>query len=68
LSLISDLNYGGTYRVKVADRLYQGQYMTCATCHDVHNRMNQDDPAAAANYLVLAPQKDSALCLTCHIK
>ena len=63
-----ELNYGGTYQVKVADRLYQGQYMTCATCHDVHNRMNQDDPAAAANYLVLAPQADSALCLTCHIK
>ena len=62
------LNYQGDYQVKVVDRLYQGQYMTCATCHDVHNRMNADEPTASANYLVLATQTDSALCLTCHIK
>ena len=59
---------GNGFGMKVVDRLYQGQYMTCATCHDVHNRMNEDEPAASANYLVLAPQADSALCLTCHIK
>lgn len=65
----SNLKYiSNDYQVKVVDRLYQGQYMTCATCHDVHNKMNADDPAAIANYLVLSPQKDSALCLTCHIK
>jgi hypothetical protein len=62
------LNYGDRYQVRVVDRLFQGQYMTCATCHDVHNKLNADDPAAAMNYLVLAPQRDSALCLTCHIK
>jgi hypothetical protein len=61
-----------TYQIKVADRLYVdpsdgSRYMTCATCHDVHNRKNADLPASP-NYLVLAPQKDSALCLTCHIK
>ncbi len=56
------------YGIKVVDRLYQGQYMTCATCHDVHNKMNADSSTQAANYLVLAPQKDSQLCLTCHIK
>ena len=56
------------FAIKVVDRLYQGQYMTCATCHDVHNRMNEDTLTASANYLVLAPQQDSQLCLTCHIK
>jgi hypothetical protein len=30
--------------------------------------MNADSSTQAANYLVLAPQKDSQLCLTCHIK
>jgi len=67
------LNYGGTYQIKVADRLYVdpvsgSRYMTCATCHDVHNKKNQDTTSQLINYLVLAPQKDSALCLTCHIK
>ncbi len=62
------LNYGGRFQVRVVDRLYQGQIMTCATCHDVHNKLNADDAAAVVNYLVLAPQRDSALCLTCHIK
>lgn len=68
------LVYAGTnYNIKVADRLYSdpstgARYMTCATCHDVHNRKNSDLPTAPANYLVLAPQADSALCLTCHIK
>lgn len=68
----TNLTFGGTYNIRVADRLYTDpstntRYMTCATCHDVHNRKNQD-VAGATNYLVLAPQKDSALCLTCHIK
>jgi len=65
------LTFGGTYNIRVSDRLYKDpstnvRYMTCATCHDVHNKKNQD--TGATNYLVLAPQKDSALCLTCHIK
>ena len=61
------------YGIKVADRLYQdpasgSRFMTCATCHDVHNKKNADLVSATANYLVLSPQKDSALCRTCHIK
>lgn len=60
--------FGNPYEIRVIDRLYQGQYMTCATCHDVHNKMNADEPSAAMNYLVLSPQRDSSLCLTCHIK
>jgi cytochrome c553 len=69
-----DLTYSNnTWGIKVADRLYTdpadgARYMTCATCHDVHNKKNMDTTAQSANYLVLAPQKDSALCLTCHIK
>ena len=58
----------------IKSRLYVPSYaaskgvMTCASCHDVHNRKNADDPTLGLTYLVLAPQKDSALCLTCHIK
>jgi hypothetical protein len=64
---------GNKFNVKVSDRLYvlptdgTKAYMTCATCHDVHNKKNAD-LATDPNNLVLAPQKDSALCLTCHIK
>ncbi|KAB0671468.1 cytochrome C [Oryzomonas sagensis] len=69
---IRKADQGLTYRdnpanIKVADRLYNGSIMTCATCHDVHNKKNLQG-AETMNYLVLAPQKDSALCLTCHIK
>jgi hypothetical protein len=69
----NDLVYtNNTWGIKVQDRLYTdptdgARYMTCATCHDVHNKKNMDTPAHA-NYLVLAPQSNSALCLTCHIK
>lgn len=60
-----------SWRIKVADRLYTdpsdgSRYMTCSTCHEVHNKKNMDLPSHP-NYLVLAPQANSALCLTCHI-
>jgi hypothetical protein len=44
--------------------------MTCATCHDVHNKKNlyTTTGTEAVNYLVLAPQAGSKLCLSCHIK
>lgn len=53
--------------VKVKDQLWGGNIMTCATCHDVHNKDNTNG-GANGNYFVYAPQKDSALCLTCHDK
>jgi hypothetical protein len=65
---------GNKLGLTVGDRLYVAAdgkaYMTCATCHDVHNKKNLYDTTGAepVNYLVLAPQKDSALCLSCHIK
>lgn len=53
--------------LKISDRLYNG-IMTCATCHDVHNRRNANNANQLVNKLVLAPQENSALCQTCHIK
>ena len=56
------------------------QYMTCATCHDVHNKDNVENSvangiadgnhtdAANLNYFVFAPQSGSQLCLSCHDK
>lgn len=54
--------------VTVKERLYEGTIMTCATCHDVHNQKNAVNAQGGANYFVLAPQEDSKLCRTCHIK
>jgi hypothetical protein len=69
---------------KISDSLYKsaGQnILTCATCHDVHNKNNVLNDATtqwdanhaptvspAVNYLVYAPQSGSQLCLSCHIK
>ena len=68
----STATYAGS-ALKISDRLYaspsQGGkgIMTCATCHDVHNKKNQDE-LGATNYLLLASNNGSALCLSCHIK
>lgn len=62
--------YIGNNDLNIEDRLYagtQGLIMTCATCHDVHNKINVDD-RSNRNYLLLSPNTDSGLCLTCHIK
>ena len=47
--------------------LYNG-IMTCATCHDVHNKENVANPTGGRNYFVYAPQDNSALCISCHNK
>lgn len=53
----------------VEDVLLYGDLMTCATCHDVHNKDNASNTVAPGrNYFVYAPQDGSALCLTCHDK
>jgi hypothetical protein len=52
----------------VEDVLYQGEFMTCATCHDVHNKDNASHALGGLNYFVYAPQENSSLCLTCHDK
>jgi hypothetical protein len=64
--------WGGTGKV-INDTLYGG-YMTCASCHEVHNTKNSPNnpsvntPGFTPNYFVWAREKNSALCLSCHIK
>lgn len=49
--------------------LFTGGYMTCATCHDVHNTTNASpDVTGAYNYFLNAKEEGSAICLSCHIK
>jgi len=58
-----------------------GLYMTCASCHDVHNKdnsknvdfeaaegVNKHTDTLKLNYFVYAPQAGSQLCLSCHDK
>ena len=62
----------------IQSQLYNGVYMTCATCHDVHNKDNVVNAGAnvggdhadtvGRNYLVFATQSGSQLCLSCHNK
>jgi hypothetical protein len=64
---------GNTYALTIQDRLFSQSgknYMTCATCHDVHNKKNSYPTAVSetVNYLTLAGQASSQLCLSCHIK
>ncbi len=55
----------GTKQIK--DALTNG-IMTCATCHEVHNKDNVADAANTYNYFLYAQQKDSAICTSCHDK
>ncbi|GFE62111.1 cytochrome C [Geobacter sp. AOG2] len=56
----------------IGDVLYGGSIMTCASCHDVHNKDNAVDAVASNgiqyNYFLWAKEKDSLICLSCHIK
>jgi hypothetical protein len=53
---------------KISDTLYGG-YMTCASCHEVHNTNNaKPDAGHTYNYFLLAKEEGSAICLSCHIK
>src|SRR6185369_5605711 len=53
---------------KIKDTLYSG-YMTCASCHDVHNSVNaKPDAGHNYNYFLYAKQEGSAICLSCHVK
>jgi hypothetical protein len=52
--------------------LFNGAIMTCATCHEVHNKENVAMPVGTngitPNYFLYAPQAGSAICLSCHVK
>lgn len=56
----------------ISDVLYQGDVMTCASCHEVHNKENVKQDVGTKgyqpNYLLYAKEKDSLICLSCHIK
>lgn len=58
----------GNTAMTIYDALYEpapgagNLFMTCATCHDVHNTDNVDD------YFLLGEQNQSGICLTCHDK
>jgi hypothetical protein len=52
----------------IKDTLYGG-FMTCASCHEVHNTNNAvSDTGKTYNYFLLAREEGSAICLSCHIK
>lgn len=56
----------------INDTLYSG-FMTCATCHEVHNTNNVASTAGihsgiVPNYFLWSPEQGSAICLSCHIK
>lgn len=53
---------------KIKDTLYGG-YLTCASCHDVHNSVNTASTGKGTyNYFLYAPEEGSAICLSCHVK
>jgi len=54
---------------KIKDTLYNG-YMTCASCHEVHNTLNAkpDVTGTQYNYFLYAKEEGSAICLSCHVK
>jgi hypothetical protein len=57
---------------RIGDVLYSG-YFTCVSCHDVHNATNVAGAPSlsngtVANYFLRAPQQQSILCLSCHLK
>jgi hypothetical protein len=57
----------------IKSTLYNGSIMTCATCHEVHNKENaaQDaatDGSATPNYFLYAKESNSLICLSCHVK
>lgn len=64
------LSYKGNtnLNVTIKSRLYQGLYMTCGSCHDVHNQLNAGvsyDPNYP-NFFTLGTQKTSGICISCH--
>jgi hypothetical protein len=70
-----DTSYGSSSRTaagetdkKIKDTLYGG-FLTCASCHEVHNTVNAKPEAGHSyNYFLYAKQEGSAICLSCHVK
>ena len=59
---------GALTQKTINDTLYNG-YVTCASCHDVHNTLNAVPSAGHSyNYFLYAKEEGSAICLSCHVK
>jgi hypothetical protein len=73
---VTNSNIAGIYnqvtrnaQLRIVDVLFQGTYVTCMTCHDVHNDQNvTPDPGDNYNYLLWAKEEQSLICLSCHLK
>lgn len=53
----------------IKDVLYKGKYMTCATCHDVHNTDGTKVAGGSmAKAFLRVNNEGSSLCLMCHDK
>jgi hypothetical protein len=63
LSLNSTYLGNSNSSVTIGSRLDSG-FMTCSTCHDLHNEL--DTASSQPNYLLLGGPKKVDLCLTCH--
>lgn len=63
---------------RIKDVLFGGTTMTCASCHEVHNKenatqeaftgVNGSDTSRAPNYFLYAKEANSLICLSCHVK
>jgi hypothetical protein len=57
---------------QIQDVLYDGYLMTCASCHEVHNKENVIQLAGSnlvtPNYFLYGLESESLICLSCHIK
>jgi hypothetical protein len=68
-NMLSNTYRGNANAVTVQERLFQNQYFTCSTCHDVHNKLNDTStsiPVGTQHYFLLGGQTNSAICITCH--
>jgi hypothetical protein len=58
-----------TYTSKKINNTLYGGFVTCATCHEVHNTTNAAPQAPHTyNYFLQAQEEGSAICLSCHVK
>jgi hypothetical protein len=65
----TNLRSGITYTGKTINSTLYGGFVTCASCHEVHNTTNAvPDAGHSYNYFLQAKEEGSAICLSCHVK
>jgi hypothetical protein len=58
-----------TTTAKTINSTLYGGFVTCASCHEVHNTTNAAPTAPHTyNYFLQAQEEGSAICLSCHVK